>query len=63
MEGIEGLTAGQLKFKILDLERQVEIQKNQNISLEKQFGQKESLYTNKLDDLKNFLSDLEEDCQ
>ena len=63
MEDIEGLTVGQLKFKILELEKQVDEQKNSNESLKKRFDKKEELYWKSLSKLQNVVQDLEEDCK
>jgi flagellar capping protein FliD len=63
MEEIERLTVGQLKFKIFELEKQVEEQKNSNSSLKKQFEKKEELYWKSLSKLQNVVQDLEEDCK
>jgi flagellar capping protein FliD len=63
MEEIEGLTVGQLKFKILELEKQVDEQKNSNQSLKKQFEKKQDLYWKSLTNLQRIVEDLEEDCR
>lgn len=61
MEEIEGLTAGQVKFKIQELQRQIEIQRNKNSNIEKRFMEKENLYQNRIRSLRGNLRDLQED--
>ena len=63
MDEIEGLTVGQLKFKILEIEKQVDEQKKSNQSLRKQFDKKEDLYWKSLTKLQHIVEDLEDDCR
>ena len=61
MEEIERLTAGQVKFKIMDLERQIQIQRNKNSNVNKRFEEKENMYKQRIQGLRTHLRDLQED--
>ena len=63
MQEIDGLTVGQLKFKILELEKQVDEQKTSNQSLQNKFEKKKEIYWNSLSELQKIVQDLEQDCK
>ena len=63
MEAINGLTAGQLKFLILDFESQIEIHKKEHLSLQKKIQIKNNLYEYRIEKLRNTLFDLQDDIE